>query len=68
MRLNPEALAAIRRTRRMTLRELARRSATSSAHLSRMENGQRCPSQEVIEAVAAALEVPVHAIASEDAA
>lgn len=68
--LSPDAVRAIREAKGITLRVAADTAGISSAHLSRIERGQRVPNLGTILAIAAALDVSIDAIsyAGEDAA
>ena len=54
------ALARVRSARGLSISEVARRSAISVGHLSRLESGERQPSERVVNQIAVALGIPVH--------
>lgn len=66
MRVNGEAIRAIRRGKGVTLAALATRLRVSEGYLSRIERGQRGASAERLAVIAAVLGVPVDAITYAD--
>ena len=58
-----EAIKAIREAKRLSLRDLAEVTGVSAAHLCRIENGDRTPTDTQARQIAKALGVPLAAIA-----
>lgn len=62
MRINPEALRAIRERTGLSVSEFARQSVTVPSHVSNIEAGRRQASADLISRFADVLKVPVTAI------
>ncbi|MCX7847531.1 MAG: helix-turn-helix domain-containing protein, partial [bacterium] len=64
----PQRLKALRTARHLSLHELAQRAGVTKAFLSLLERGVNAPSAASLEALAAALNVPVSALFPDEAA
>ena len=65
MRINPDALRAIRERSGLSQTALSTISGISQGHISQLESGQRRSRPETVHRLAAALGVPVGALVSE---
>jgi transcriptional regulator with XRE-family HTH domain len=63
MRINPHALVVVRERTGLKQAQLAARADVSPGYLSKMESGKAPGTPDVIARIAAALEVPLAAIA-----
>lgn len=63
-KINPDALAAIRKKAGLSYRELAELAGVSHSFISDIERGARQGSEETVRRLAGALEVPESAISS----
>lgn len=68
MRLNGEAVRALRERSGLTITQLAEATAIDRANLSRLEAGKRYGTPQQIKAIADALQVPITAIAHGESA
>jgi transcriptional regulator with XRE-family HTH domain len=66
MKVNGQAIRAIRCAKGLNIREAATAAGLSFAYLSRVETGLKGASEETIQRVASALDVPVGAISYPD--
>jgi transcriptional regulator with XRE-family HTH domain len=66
MKVNGEAVKAIRKAQRLTIRDLAARAGLDVGYLSKIENKVKGASDETIERIAAGLEVTIGAISHPD--
>ncbi|GAA3032805.1 hypothetical protein GCM10020000_07300 [Streptomyces olivoverticillatus] len=67
MRPNGSAIRAIRQARKVGLRGLAQQTGRDRSHLSRIERGEAGASDDTIQRIASALEVPLKAIIHKEA-